>query len=157
MESLSPALDVLHQSSFQEKYKVHRPVSYLQQQTSIVNTKRQVFKIHVWKVGPMRENEDQHRGIQQIDDRFEINSDSDAGVKLEICPNRHKTQSSLGKLYRIGTLVGNAWSKENPKTPCRYIFANSCHTKEAHKASGSQVPMHEMSDLMNRIATIYSW
>ncbi|CAI2188959.1 13985_t:CDS:2, partial [Funneliformis geosporum] len=66
-----PALDVLHQSSFQENYKVYRPVSYL-------------------------ENKDQCQGIQQIDNRFEINSDSNAGWAIR---GQKKTQKYYVIIY----------------------------------------------------------
>jgi hypothetical protein len=44
-------------------------------------------------------------------------------VSFECCPNR-SLQLPLGQLRRIGTLADSAWTKEEPKTPCRLVDPN---------------------------------
>lgn len=55
-------------------------------------------------------------------------------------------QLSLGKLRRIGTLAGNAWTKEEPKTPCRLVVPNFQSAQETVPKTMSQVPKSEKQD-----------
>lgn len=62
------------------------------------------------------------------------------------CPNR-SSQLPLGQLRRIGTLAGNAWTtKEEPKTPCRFVVPNLQSAQEKFPKRMSQVPKSEKHD-----------
>ncbi|CAJ0749652.1 332_t:CDS:2 [Entrophospora sp. SA101] len=68
---------------------------------------------------------------------------------FECCPNMQTIQSSLfsfGQLRRIGTLAGHAWTKEEPKTPCRFVVPNIQSIEERISETMSPVPKGEEQD-----------
>ncbi|CAG8722405.1 15744_t:CDS:2 [Gigaspora rosea] len=70
-------------------------------------------------------------------------------VPFECCPNQERIRSlqlSLGQLRRIGVLAGNAWTKEEPKTPCRVVVPNVQYTEARIPETMSHVPKGEEQD-----------
>ncbi|CAI2200768.1 9861_t:CDS:1, partial [Funneliformis geosporum] len=70
-------------------------------------------------------------------------------VPFECCPNRERIQNlqlSLGELRRIGVLADHAWTKEEPKTPCRLVVPNIQSIKERISETMSPVPKGEEQD-----------
>lgn len=85
---------------------------------------------------------------QNYDDETECNSNKcndineksknyvSAQQPFECCPNQEKVRSlqlSLGQLRRNGILAGNAWTKEEPKTPCRLVVPDVYRDAEIPK------------------------
>ncbi|CAI2190820.1 14849_t:CDS:1, partial [Funneliformis geosporum] len=54
-------------------------------------------------------------------------SESDENYVFK-CPNREKIDrllSTLGPLFRVGTLEGSSWKEDYPKTPCYFVLPDS--------------------------------
>ncbi|CAG8628445.1 2596_t:CDS:2 [Funneliformis mosseae] len=70
-------------------------------------------------------------------------------VPFECCPNKERIRSLLpylGKLRRNGTLAGHAWTKEEPKTPCRLVVPDIQCVRERISKTMSPVPEGEEQD-----------
>jgi hypothetical protein len=92
------------------------------------------------------DNEDDGVREQSQNSKFEEESLSDITmVSFERCPKR-SFQLPLGQLRRIGTLAGNAWTKEEPKTPCRYVVPNFQSGQATVPKTMFQVPKSENQD-----------
>ncbi|GBC07465.1 hypothetical protein RclHR1_07490010 [Rhizophagus clarus] len=92
------------------------------------------------------DNKDDGVREQSQNSRFESTSFSDIRmVSFECCPNR-SSQLPLGKLRRAGILSGNAWTKEEPKTPCRLVVPNFKSGQERVPRTMFHVPSSEKQD-----------
>ena len=49
--------------------------------------------------------------------------------------------TSLGQLFRVGTLACTNWTTEEPTSPCCFIQPNNIFTRD-----GVQVPVHQVSE-----------
>ena len=76
--------------------------------------------------------------------RVENAGDTDPGVvSLQCCPNTgtYGVSTSLGQLFRVGTLARTNWTTEEPTTPCCLIQPDHIFTQNA---DGDHVPVHQV-------------
>ncbi|RHZ59859.1 hypothetical protein Glove_360g20 [Diversispora epigaea] len=109
-----------------------------------INERREDHKIYVRGVSPYVTKN------QQVSSTVEGESYTNITmVPFKCCPNQERIrllQLSLGQLRRIGVLAGNAWTKEELKTPCRVVVPNVQYTEARIPETMSYVPKGEEQD-----------
>ena len=77
--------------------------------------------------------------------RIESANDTDVEVvSRKYCPNKgtiDKMSTSLGQLFRVGTLACTNWTTEEPTSPCCFIQPNSIFISD-----NVQVSVHQVSE-----------
>ncbi|RIB18534.1 hypothetical protein C2G38_2036830 [Gigaspora rosea] len=126
------------------KYTISSPDN----KSLVLETKRENCEVHVRCLNSFRTSDKGDKEILETNTRNKSEEHIDITAEFRACPNQttiENLQASFGKLFRIGTLGGTAWTKEIPTKPCHYVLAHSSLTQDTRGTTDDQGSMSLVS------------